>query len=85
MELSDVPTGVAHLLGARVYDQNGKELGRIHELRGHHERDGTVVIDELLLGPKALLKRTRGPGPDVRGIPFEAVIELSAERAVVRR
>ena len=85
MELNDAPTGVGHLLGARVYDQNGKKLGRIHELRGHHERDGTIVIDELLIGPKALLKRTRGPGPDARGVPVEAVIEQSPERVVIRR
>jgi sporulation protein YlmC with PRC-barrel domain len=84
VELNRAPTGVAHLLGARVYDQNGRKLGRVHELRGHHEDDGSVVIDELLLGPKALLKRTRGPGPEARGIPVEAVIEVSAERVVVR-
>ena len=85
MELNDAPIGVAHLLGARVYDQNGNKLGRIHEFRGHHEKDGTVVVDELLLGRRALLKRTRGPGPDAGGIPVEAVIEQSPERIVVRR
>jgi sporulation protein YlmC with PRC-barrel domain len=85
VELSDAPTGVAHLLGARVYDQDGRRLGRVRELRGHHEDDGSVVVDELLLGAKALLKRTRGPGPEARGIPLEAVIEVSAERIVVRR
>jgi sporulation protein YlmC with PRC-barrel domain len=85
VELNDEPTGVGHLLGARVYDQNGKKLGRIHELRGHHERDGTIVIDELLIGQMALLKRTRGPGPDARGVPVEAVIEHGPERIVIRR
>jgi sporulation protein YlmC with PRC-barrel domain len=84
MELNDAPTGIGHLLGVRVYDQSGRKLGRVHELRGHHERDGTIVIDELLIGPKALLKRTHGPGPDARGIPVEAVIEQSAERIIVR-
>jgi hypothetical protein len=85
VELNDAPTGVAHLLGVRVYDQNGKKLGRVHELRGHHEDDGSVVLDELLLGRGALLKRLRGPGPDAGGVPVEAVIEQSAERIVVRR
>jgi hypothetical protein len=85
VELNDAPTGVGHLLGIRVYDQSGRKLGRIHELRGHHESDGTLVIDELLLGPRALLRRLRGPGPDARGVPVEAVIEQSAERLVVRR
>ena len=85
MELNDAATGVAHLLGARVYDQNGRKLGRVHELRAHREVDGTVVIDELLLGPRALLKRMRGPGPEARGVPVEAVVEQSAERIVVHR
>lgn len=85
MELNDAPTGVAHLLGARVYDQGGRKLGRVNELRGHHERDGTVVVDELLIGPRALLKRLRGPGPEARGVPVEAVLEQSEERIVVRR
>lgn len=84
MELNDAPTGLADLLGVRVYDQSGRKLGRVRELRGHHESDGTVVVDELLVGAKALLKRTRGPGPDARGIPVEAVIEQSAERITVR-
>jgi hypothetical protein len=84
VELSDSPTGVAHLLGARVYDTGGRKLGRVHELRGHHEPDGSVVVDELLLGPRALLKRLHGPGPEARGVPVEAVVEQSAERIVVR-
>jgi hypothetical protein len=85
VELNDAPTGVAHLLGVRVYDQNGKKLGRVHEMRGHHEDDGSVVLDELLFGRGALLKRLRGPGPDADGVPIEAVIEQSAERIVVHR
>jgi hypothetical protein len=85
VELNDAPIGVAHLLGARVYDQRGRKLGRVHELRGHHVGDGSIVIDELLLGKGALLKRLRGPGPDAGGIPVETVIEQSAEKIVVRR
>jgi sporulation protein YlmC with PRC-barrel domain len=85
VELNDAPTGVGHLLGARVYDQNGKKLGRVHELRGHREDDGTVVIDELLLGRRALFRRLRGPGPDAGGVPVEAVIESGPERIVLRR
>jgi hypothetical protein len=42
-ELNQAPTGVAHLLGARVYDRNGRKPGHVHELRRHREEDGTVV------------------------------------------
>jgi hypothetical protein len=85
VELNDAPTGVGHLLGARVYDQDGHRLGRVNELRGHRLGDGTIVVDELLLGPRALWKRMRGPGPQARGVPVEAVLEVRLERIVVRR
>jgi hypothetical protein len=83
VELNDAPTGVAHLIGARVYDQGGDRLGRVHELRGHREDDGTVVVDELLLGGRALWKRLRGPGAAARAIPVAAVIRFDGERIVV--
>ena len=83
MELNDAPTGVAHLIGARVYDASGRKLGRVHELRGHREDDGTVVVDELLLGPRAIWKRMRGPGPRPPTVSIEAVIEWGTERIVV--
>ena len=85
MELSGDKAGVARLLDARVVDQNGSRLGRVYELRGHYERDGSIVVDELLIGKTALLKRLRGPGPEAAGIPLDAVIEQGPERIVVRR
>jgi sporulation protein YlmC with PRC-barrel domain len=84
VELNDAPTGVAHLLGARVYDTSGRKLGRVQELRGHREDDGAVVVDELLLGARALLKRLHGPGPEAGGIPIESVVDVNSERIVVR-
>jgi len=84
VELSNAPTGVAHLIGARVYDTSGRKLGRVHELRGHRQDDGTVVVDDLLLGPRAFWKRLRGPGPAAPAIPLEAVIEWGSERIVVQ-
>jgi sporulation protein YlmC with PRC-barrel domain len=84
VELNDAPTGVAHLLGARVYDQSGRKLGRVHELRGHREDDGTVVIDELLLGRSAWRARLRGPEAKAKGIAVEAIAALDEERIVVR-
>jgi sporulation protein YlmC with PRC-barrel domain len=83
VELNDAPTGVAHLIGARVHDTGGRKLGRVHELRAHREGDGTVVVDQLLLGAGALRTRLRGPGAGARTIPWEAVVELGPERIVV--
>ncbi|HXF32645.1 MAG TPA: hypothetical protein VN522_14105 [Solirubrobacterales bacterium] len=84
MELSPAPLGVAHLIGARVHDPSGRELGRIHELLGHCEDDGTVVVDHLLLGPRAFWVRLRGPdAAKPRAIPWEAVVEVDRERIVV--
>jgi len=74
---------LSDLIGRPVCDRSGRRLGRVFEVRGHWE-DGDVVIDELLVGRGGLLKRLRGPGPDARGIPCEAVGEVSAERIVVR-
>ena len=49
MELSR-PGALSELLGRKVVDQSGRRLGRVYEAKGHWERDGTVVIDELILG-----------------------------------
>jgi hypothetical protein len=85
VELSPAPLGVAHLIGARVHDPSGRKLGRVHELRGHREDDGTVVVDHLLLGPRGFWVRLRGPSAtEPRAIPWEAVVELDQERIVVR-
>jgi hypothetical protein len=85
VELNDAPTGVAHLIGARVYDASGRKLGRVHELRGHREDDGAVVVDELLLGVGAFWRRLRGPGAiSVRAIPVASVLDQDGERIVVR-
>lgn len=84
MELTD-PLALSDLIGVRVRDQGGRALGRVFEVRAHHERGGSVVIDELLLGRRGLARRLRGPGPDSQGIPWEAVTELGPDRIVVRR
>ncbi len=85
MELSD-PGALSELLGRKVVDQSGRRLGRVYEARGHWERDGTVVIDELLLGRGGIRRRLRGPGgPEREAVPWESVVDLGDERVVVRR
>jgi len=85
VELSD-PGALSELLGRKVLDQSGRKLGRVYEAKGHWERDGTVVIDELILSRGGLRRRLRGPGgPEEQAIPWEQVVELPDETVVVRR
>jgi sporulation protein YlmC with PRC-barrel domain len=82
MELSPGPFSLSDLIGKPVYDGSGRKLGRAFEVRAHWEEE-TVVIDELLVGRGALLKRLRGPGAKARGIRWENVVEIG-DRIVVR-
>ena len=82
MELRE-PRAFSSLVGRRVEDRSGRSLGRVFETRGHWERDGSVVLDELMVGRGAFWQRLRGPGAEARGIPWENVIEVG-ERIVVR-
>ena len=85
MDLRD-PGALSELLGRKVVDQSGRPVGRVYEAKGHWERDGTVVIDELVLSRGGLRRRLRGPGgPEEQSVPWESVIDLSDEHVVVRR
>jgi len=84
VELRD-PEALSELLGRKVIDQSGRRVGRVYEAKGHWERDGTVVIDELILSRGGLRRRLRGPGgPEEPSVPWESVIDLH-EHVVVRR
>jgi sporulation protein YlmC with PRC-barrel domain len=78
------PAAFSDLIGRRVTDPSGRALGRVFEAAGHLESDGSMVIDQLLLGHGALLRRLRGPGQTSRGIPWEAIVEIGPSRIVVR-
>jgi sporulation protein YlmC with PRC-barrel domain len=84
VELTGDVRAFSELVGSPVYDQGGRRIGRVFEARAHWESDGTIVLDELLVGRRALLDRLRGPGPDTHGIPWQAVSELGEKRIVVR-
>jgi len=73
----------SELIGLPARDPNGRSLGRVYEARGHWEGDGTIVIDELLIGRHGLLRRLRGPGADT-GVPWASVVDLDRERILVR-
>jgi sporulation protein YlmC with PRC-barrel domain len=84
VELSGGRGAFSQLIGRPVVDQSGRSLGRVYEARARCERDGAVVIEELLVGRWALWQRLRGPRPDAHGIPWEAVAEIGERRIVVR-
>jgi sporulation protein YlmC with PRC-barrel domain len=80
------PLALSELLGRKVVDQSGRRLGRVYEAKGHWERDGTVVIEELILDRGGVRRRLRGPGgPEEQAISWEQVVELPEETVVVRR
>jgi sporulation protein YlmC with PRC-barrel domain len=79
------PGALSELLGRKVVDQSGRGLGRVYEAKAHWEGDA-VVIDELVLGRGGLRRRLRGPGgPEIRSVPWEAVVDLPGDCVVVRR
>lgn len=84
MELRPQPFAFSELIGVPVEDPSGRSLGRVWEARAHRQPDGTIMIDELLVGRGGLLKRLRGPGPDARGIPWANVTEVDVGRIVAR-
>jgi sporulation protein YlmC with PRC-barrel domain len=84
VELSRGPSSFSDLIGTPVRDSSGRHLGRVFEVSARWERQGSIVLDELLVGRSALLRRLRGPGEGSRGLPWEAVVELDDERIVVR-
>lgn len=85
MELNAERSAFSGLIGRVVRDQDGRKLGRVYEVRGHWEPDRSILLEELLVGRRALLRRLRGPGPGERGIPWAAVSEISEDGIVVSR
>jgi sporulation protein YlmC with PRC-barrel domain len=80
VELSE-PYALSDLIGRPVHDASGRKLGRLFEARGHHEGD-SIVIDEIMVGTRSLLKRLRGPSAHARAIPWAQVSEVG-ERIVI--
>ena len=85
MELGREPQAVSDLIGRPVRDGSGRSLGRVFELRGHRDGAGQIVIDELLIGRRALWRRLRGPGRSARSIPWESVAEITEDAIVIAR
>jgi len=64
VELSSGGFSFSGLIGQVVRDQSGRRLGRVYEVRGHWERDGSIVLDELMVGRRALLRPCAVPLPE---------------------
>jgi sporulation protein YlmC with PRC-barrel domain len=76
---------LSELVGRKVVDQSGRRLGRVYEAKAHWEREGTIVVDELILDRGGIRRRLRGPGgPEEQAVPWEAVVELTGDAVVVR-
>jgi sporulation protein YlmC with PRC-barrel domain len=84
VELSGGAWAISELVGRPVHDQAGRSLGRVGEVRGHWQGN-EVVLDELLVGRRALWRRLRGPSEADRGIPWASVVEVDDEGIVVHR
>ena len=85
MELSEGPLSFSGLIGTSVIDQSGRKLGRVFDLRAHRDHDGVIVVDELMIGARALLGRLRGPNAEAAGIPWESIVELNDDRILVHK
>ena len=85
MELSPRRGSFSDLVGRQVRDQGGRSLGRVFEVRAHWERDGSVVLDEVMVGRRSLWRRLRGPGSEAHGIPWENVVDADGDHLVVHR
>jgi hypothetical protein len=85
VELNREHWAFSDLVGGRVSDQSGRSIGRVFEVRAHWQRDGSIVLDELIVGRSGLWRRLRGPGTERRGIPWAAVTEVAPGRIAIHR
>ena len=83
MELNGDPWAISDLIGMPVSGGDRRSLGRVFEVRAHWEPDGTIVLDEPMVGRRALWQRLRGPRDETRGIPWANVTEIGGKRIVV--
>jgi sporulation protein YlmC with PRC-barrel domain len=83
VELSGGSWAISELVGRPVRDQSGRLLGRVFEVRAHWQ-GSDVVLNELMVGRRALWQRLRGPGANARGIPWANVMDVEDEHIVVR-
>jgi hypothetical protein len=83
VELNQEPWAFSALVGSRVSDRSGRSLGRVFEVRAHWEGDGSILVDELIVGRAGLRLRLRGPGTAARGIPWAAVASVEPGQIVI--
>jgi sporulation protein YlmC with PRC-barrel domain len=81
---------LSRLLELPVEDENGRPLGRIHDVRVKRTSDAYEVAG-LIIGPRGTLvrlgwRRARGPAPlaPQDAVPWDRVVAIESERIVVR-
>jgi hypothetical protein len=84
VELNRETWAFSDLIGSRVSDQSGRSSGRVFEVRAHWQPDGSILVDELIVGRRGLWRRLRGPAANVRGaVPWAAVTGVEPGRIVI--
>jgi sporulation protein YlmC with PRC-barrel domain len=82
------------LVNSQCVTEDGRVLGRVFEFRARHTGDGTLEIEDLLLGRHALVERYgagrhrppgRRQGDTVHEVPWSDVVRIEERRVVVRR
>jgi hypothetical protein len=67
------------LIGSRAYDRDGTVLGRIVDIHGHVEPDGTITVTSVVVGHRRHLRLFGYRRPEVRGPWIIAVLARAAQ------
>jgi sporulation protein YlmC with PRC-barrel domain len=95
--MSERVVKLSHLLGARVVDQGGADLGRVYDVRvrqvtaGEPGRPPDYEVEGLLVGARGLVarigligSRRSSDAQPVDPVPWSDVVALESGRVVVR-
>jgi sporulation protein YlmC with PRC-barrel domain len=67
------------LIGSRAYARDGTVLGRILDVHGRVELDGTIVVTSVVVGHRRHLRLFGYRRPEIRGPWIIAVLARAAQ------
>lgn len=67
------------LIGAQARDRDGTLLGRIVDIHGRVEPDGTITVTSVLVGRRRHLRLFGYQRPEIRGPRIIAVLARAAQ------
>lgn len=67
------------LIGSRAYARDGTPLGRILDIHGRAEPDGTIVVTSVVIGHRRHLRLFGYRRPEIRGPWIIAVLARAAQ------